>query len=68
MYKLDADNKNHDSIITWFKTWENFEAAKNLFKRNVVSFGTLINVVEGLEKFCDNQWKSVWPTINNFKF
>ena len=27
-----------------------------------------MNVVEGLEKLCANQWKSVWPTINNFKF
>ncbi len=23
MYKLDTDNKDHDSIIFWFKTWEN---------------------------------------------
>ena len=23
MYKLDTDNKDHNSIIFWFKTWEN---------------------------------------------
>ena len=74
MYKLDADNKDHNSIILWFKTWEknvqnkDFESAKNLFGNDVVSFGTWMNVVEGLEKLCANQWKSVWPTINNFKF
>ena len=74
MYKLDTDNKDHNSIIFWFKTWENkvqnkdFESAKNLFENDVVSFGTWMNVVEGLEKLCANQWKSVWPTINNFKF
>ena len=74
MYKLDTDNKDHNSIIFWFKTWENkvqnkdFESAKNLFGNDVVSFGTWMNVVEGLEKLCANQWKSVWPTINNFKF
>ena len=74
MYKLDTDNKDHNSIIFWFKTWENkvqnkdYELAKNLFENDVVSFGTWMNVVEGLEKLCANQWKSVWPTINNFKF
>ena len=74
MYKLDTDNKDHNSIIFWFKTWENkvqnkdYESAKNLFENDVVSFGTWMNVVEGLEKLCANQWKSVWPTINNFKF
>ena len=35
-------------------------------ENDVVSFGTWMNVVEGLEKLCANQWKSVWPTINNF--
>ena len=74
MYKLDTDNKDHNSIIFWFKTWENkvqnkdYESTKNLFENDVVSFGTWMNVVEGLEKLCANQWKSVWPTINNFKF
>ena len=74
MYKLDTDNKDHNSIIFWFKTWENkvqnkdYVSAKNLFENDVVSFGTWMNVVEGLEKLCANQWKSVWPTINNFKF
>ena len=73
MYKPDTDNKDHNSIIFWFKTWENkvqnkdYESAKNLFENDVVSFGTWMNVVEGLEKLCANQWKSVWPTINNFK-
>ena len=61
MYKLDTDNKDHDSIIFWFKTWENkvqkkdFESAKNLFANDVVSFGTWMSVVEGLEKLCANQ-------------
>ena len=74
MYKLGTINKDHDSIIFCFKTWENkvqnkdFDSAKNLFGNDVVSSGTWMNVVEGLDKLCANQWKSVWPTINNFKF
>ena len=38
MYKLDTDNKDHNSIIFWFKTWENkvqnkdYESAKIFLK------------------------------------
>ena len=74
MYKLDTDNKDHNSIIFWFKTWENkvqnkdFESAKNLFGNDVVSFGTWIDIVQGLDQLKLNQWKNIWPTISNFKF
>ena len=74
MYEFNSNNNDHVSINLWFELWENyvvnkdFESAKNLFGNDVVSFGTWMNVVEGLEKLCANQWKSVWPTINNFKF
>ena len=63
MYKLDTDNKDHDSIIFWFKTWENkvqnkdFESAKNLFGNDVVSIGIWMNIVECLEKLCANNGK-----------
>ena len=74
MYKFDKNNTDHISIGLWFQVWEkqvqkkDFEAAKKLFENDVVSFGTWMNVVEGLDKLCSDQWKNIWPTINNFKF
>ena len=74
MYKFDTNNTDHISIRLWFQVWEkqvqnkDFEAAKKLFENDVVSFGTWMNVVEGLDKLYSNQWKNIWPTINNFKF
>ena len=74
MYKFDANNTDHISIGLWFQVWEkqvqnkDFEAAKKLFENDVVSFGTWMNVVEGLDKLYSDQWKNIWPTINNFKF
>ena len=74
MYKFDRNNTDHISIGLWFQVWEkqvqnkDFEAAKKLFENDVVSFGTWMNVVEGLDKLCSDQWKNIWPTINNFKF
>ena len=74
MYKFDTNNTDHISIELWFQVWEkqvqnkDFEAAKKLFENDVVSFGTWMNVVEGLDKLYSDQWKNIWPTINNFKF
>ena len=74
MYKFDKNNTDHISIGLWFQVWEkqvqnkDFEAAKKLFENDVVSFGTWMNVVEGLDKLYSDQWKNIWQTINNFKF
>ena len=74
MYKFDKNNTDHISIGLWFQVWEkqvqnkDFEAAKKLFENDVVSFGTWMNVVQGLDKLYSDQWKNIWPTINNFKF
>ena len=39
-----------------------------LFENNVVSFGTWMDVVEGLDQLKMNQWENIWPTISGFKF
>ena len=74
MYKFNLNNNNHVSIKLWFELWESyvqnkdFESAKNLFDDEVVSFGTWMDIVQGLEKLFNDQWKNIWPTITNFEF
>ena len=74
MYEFNPSNNTHVSIKLWFELWESyvqnkdFETAKNLFHDEVVTFGTWMDVVQGLEKLCNHQWKNIWPTITNFEF
>ena len=74
MYEFNLNDNNHVSIKSWFELWESyvqnkdFELAKNLFHDEVVSFGTWMDVVQGLDQLRLNQWKNIWPTISNFKF
>ena len=74
MYEFNPNDKDHVSIKSWFKSWENyvqnkdFELAKALFHNEVISFGTWMDVVQGLDKLCNDQWKNIWPTITNFEF
>ena len=74
MYKFSEQNLDHVSIKLWFENWENFvinknfELAKTLFDTEVVSFGTWMDVVQGLDNLVEKQWKNIWPTISHFKF
>ena len=55
MYKFNKENQDHISIKLWFKKWEkyvienDFCSAKKLFDTEVVSFGTQMDVVQGLD-------------------
>ena len=46
MCEFDKNNQDHVSIKSWFKEWEsfvinkNFDLARKLFDKDVVSFGT----------------------------
>jgi ketosteroid isomerase-like protein len=45
-----------------------YTPAKKIWHERVLAFGTHMAVVEGLEQFVNEQWKSVWPTIDDFRF
>ena len=72
--KLNNNNKDYTSIKLWYSEWENYvqnknySSAMNLFENDVVSFGTWMNVVQGLDQLQSNQWKNIWPTISKFRF
>ncbi len=72
--KLNTNNKDYTSIKLWYYEWENYvqnknySSAMNLFEKDVVSFGTWMDVVQGLDQLQLNQWKNIWPTISKFRF
>ena len=58
----------------WFLEWEKFVQnkqyllASQLFESDVLSFGTWMDIVKGLDNLEEKQWKKIWPTISNFTF
>ena len=74
MYKLNTENKDHVLIQLWYLEWEkyvqnkNYSSAMKLFENDVVSFGTWMDIVQGLDQLKLNQWKNIWPTISKFRF
>ena len=62
------------AIANWFSTWEkligrvDYILARDLFDSDVISFGTHMDTVKGLNHLEQDQWRHVWPTIDGFRF
>jgi ketosteroid isomerase-like protein len=58
----------------WFETFGahvaavDFAAARPMFAEDALGFGTFANVLEGREAIEREQWRTVWPTIEDFRF
>jgi ketosteroid isomerase-like protein len=64
----------NNKALEWLRQWESminaadFAGARQLFSRDVVSFGTLTGFMSGLQELETLQWRKIWPTIKDFKF
>ena len=71
---MTSQSAEHQAISEWFKEWGNlvasvdFVSARRLFHDEVIGFGTFMDVVRGLEYLENRQWRSIWPTIEDFSF
>lgn len=68
-----AAAEDQASIKAWFDDWgamvaeRRFEDARPLFHKEVLGFGTWMDLVEGLDALEAKQWRSIWGTIKNFR-
>ncbi len=73
-FTWDQPEADRAAIEAWFADWSrhvadvDFAPALTLFEDNIASFGTHMDVVEGLDALAANQWRSVWPTIEDFRW
>ena len=64
----------HDILYKWFSEFGNFcklrdfKSAGNLVSNSVCSFGTKVDLVTNLNDLEEEQWKNIWPNIENFTF
>ena len=69
-----ATRAQHAEIKAWFDEWSgyvatvDFASARRLFHPEVVGFGTYMDYVHGLDALEEQQWRSIWGTIADFRF
>lgn len=68
------DDADHGAIRAFFAEWGgyvaavDFASARPLFDDGVIGFGTFMDTVVGLDNLERGQWRSIWPTIEDFRF
>lgn len=75
MFDFDHPTEDAASLRAWLAAWDplvasvDFVPARVLFAPNVAAFGTYAaEVMESRQRLEDEQWRQVWPTIDDFKF
>lgn len=69
-----ATQEQRDEIAAWFNEWDgyvravDFASARRLFHPEAVGFGTYMEYVRGLDELERRQWRSIWGTIEGFRF
>ena len=69
-----ADAAACDAVRAWLDAFADcvrrvdYEAGKRLFSRDVVGFGTVGVLLEGLDTLVNGQWKRVWGVTTGFRF
>lgn len=62
------------AVTEWFEAFGShvaaveYEPAKGLVADDVVSFGTKAELVRGLDYLVEQQWRDIWPYIEEFQF
>jgi ketosteroid isomerase-like protein len=71
---FEATGQQREELVAWVSTFgdlvqaRRFDDARPMFDESVVSFSSLRDVVIGLDVLVDQQWRHVWPTIEDFRF
>ena len=71
-FDWNPDSDDVASVKAWLADWQpcvqqvDFVPARRLFDETVAGFGTHMDVVLGQDALEQNQWRSVWPTIDDF--
>ncbi|MEA2982661.1 MAG: hypothetical protein QOF91_1943 [Alphaproteobacteria bacterium] len=74
MKRLLAVEEDKHSVADWYARWGEyvgnveFEPARAMFADDVIAFGTKVEVMTSQPQLEAEQWRSVWPSIEDFCF
>lgn len=53
--------------LSLYCTTVDYDSAREIFSAEVASFGTLADVVTGLDRLQQEQWEQIWPRTSGFR-
>jgi ketosteroid isomerase-like protein len=74
MKRLPVTEEDRRSVADWYARWSGFVAdvdfkpVRAMFAEDAIAFGTKVEVVTSQAELEAEQWRSVWPSIEDFRF
>jgi ketosteroid isomerase-like protein len=74
MKRLPVDEADRRSVGEWYARWGalvagvNFKPAREMFAEDVVAFGSKAEMMTSQTQLELEQWRKVWPTIEDYYY
>lgn len=74
MKRLPVAEEDRRSVGDWCARWGefvadvNFKAARPLFAEDAVAFGSKIEMMKSQAELERDQWRAIWPTIEDYRY
>ena len=74
MKRLPVPEEDRRSIAEWFDTWGrlvaavDFKRVRDMFAEDAIAFGSKVEMMTSREALEREQWRAVWPTIENYSY
>ena len=74
MKRLPVSDEDRRSIAEWFVNWArlvaavDFKRVRELFAEDAIAFGSKIEMMTSREALEQEQWRAVWPTMEDYSY
>jgi ketosteroid isomerase-like protein len=74
MKRLAVLEEDRRSVADWFAVWGDrvagvdFKAVRPMFAEDAIAFGSKVEMVTSREALESEQWRAVWPTIEDYRY
>jgi ketosteroid isomerase-like protein len=73
MKRLPVVEEDRRSITEWFRIWGervaavDFKAVREMFTEDAIAFGSKVEMATSREALEREQWRAIWPTIEDYR-
>lgn len=74
MKRLPVAEEDRRSVADWYARWGDYVAevdftpSRAMFAEDVIAFGSRIEMMTSQAQLERDQWRSVWPSIENYSY
>jgi ketosteroid isomerase-like protein len=74
MKRLPVAEEDRSSVADWYVRWGdfvanvNFKAVREMFAEDAVAFGSKIEMMTSQAQLEREQWREVWPSIEDYRY